>query len=107
MATLRLMRTALPGVFSMHRADAYRLLALELEFWRALPPNQLIQRVGAPPARRVEQVDDQEVILETNATWTNAKQEAVFVKAVAYGASHWQNERVEEVTVVKVTHELP
>ena len=87
----------------MNRADAYKLLARELESWRLLPQVELTRRVGLAPIRSSSEVAGEELLVGVCARWDNAAQDAVRVDAVAYGPNHLRTERLEESITVQLT----
>jgi hypothetical protein len=80
----------------MKRANAYGVVARELDSWRALPADELRKHVGAPPRVRVIEMDDEPVSIEVSVSWTDKSQTRVRVEAVANGPSTWRMERVIE-----------
>jgi hypothetical protein len=80
----------------MRRANAYGVVARELDLWRGLATDELLRHIGAPPRVRVIDLDGEPVSIETSVTWTDESQTRVRVQAVANGPSAWRMERVVE-----------
>lgn len=86
----------------MKRASAYAVLASELEAFRLLPWQMLVEHVSTGPTSRTVDVEGEELQLEIRVSKATTRQQAVKVTAVAFGPSHLQMERLEEsVTLAK------
>ena len=79
-----------------YRAHGYAALAEALQSWSDLPLGELLSRIDSPAILSVVQIEGQEIALDLSATWVSSKHDAICVRGVASGPSHWQIERIEE-----------
>lgn len=84
-----------------NRADAYAVLAAELEKYRAHAGDRLAALVGTT-SRKVLTVGKDECLVEVKAEWTSPKMSSVKLTAVVYGPSHLMTERYEEALTLPV-----
>lgn len=89
----------------MHRADAYAVLARELQTWQQRPYNQVAALVDQPPSETLVQVGQETVTIRASIRWANRKKGTVRVELTADGPSCWRLERLEESIVI--TPDLP
>jgi len=85
----------------MNRANAYTVLAAELETYRELPGDALAALVGVTQCKVVP-IDEGDCSVEVQVQWVTPKQSSVRVTAIAYGPSHLMTERYEEALTLPV-----
>ena len=86
----------------MDHHGAYAALAGELEKYRRMPFDQLVDRVGGAPAMTSVPVGSEVIEVEVRIRWAGPAPGDVRVEAVAYGPSCWRLERLEEAITVPV-----
>ena len=87
----------------MNRAEAYAVVADELERWRRLPFAELARHVGGCPIQRSEALGAEMIEIEVRVRWGDSTRRTVRVEAVANGPSCWNLERLEESIIVSST----
>jgi hypothetical protein len=85
----------------MNRMDAYAMLAVELESWRRIRYADLAALIGKQPIATTAMSGSELIDIEVSIHWTNEKQRAIRIHAIAYGPSCWTLERFEEAIVVR------
>jgi hypothetical protein len=89
-------------VRTMHKAQAYEVLSRELQRWSSMPVAELVAHAAKPVSARFEAVGTEEIEVEVAVSWFDEEHEFIRVTARAFGASHWQTERLEESVRVRV-----
>ena len=77
------------------------MLAAELERWRSLPRTEIAARAEAPAVAAWMETGDGMICIEVRIRWSGERRRQLRVEAVAYGASHWKLERLEEAIVLE------
>jgi hypothetical protein len=92
------------GAAGMKRASAYGVVARELEQWRCLASDVLLEHVDAPPVIRVIEIASEPVSIEVLVSWRDESRTHLRVKVTANGPSTWRMERVVEHIDLAVAH---
>ena len=90
----------------MHSADAYAVLAKELEAVRLLSVPDLIALTGGSPIARALDIGGEPVDLETVMTWTDAAHTSIRVTAHLRGPSTWHHQHVQEAISIAVPADI-
>ena len=79
---------------------AYAVVSRQLHALQTLSQPELRLLVGTPLCTHAVPTPDGEISVEVGVRWKDAKHNAIEIFGVAYGASHWHTERVEESMTV-------
>lgn len=71
----------------MDRHAVYTLLAAELERWRSLPYETLIEHIGAGPTAQTVELSGEAISVEIVVRWQNAATGAIRIEATGNGPS--------------------
>jgi hypothetical protein len=85
----------------MKRADAYALLADELQRWQRMPYRDLVAQIDAAPPSTSAAIGPESIEIQVCARWADPGRNAIRVEAIANGPSHWRLERLIESVVVR------
>ena len=80
----------------MQSADAYAVLAKELEDLRSVPLADLMPLLDGPPATRSFLMGGELVDLETSLTWADIAHTAIVATAHLRGPSTWHHQHMQE-----------
>ncbi len=83
----------------MDRAEAFRVLAFELNQLAAMPFEALTAMVGVSTQRFV-QIGACEAELEIRVSWKDHERRCVELRGKIHGPSCWRTERMESTVVV-------
>ena len=87
----------------MHSADAYAVLAKELETVRLLSVSDLIALIGRSPIARALDIGGEPVDLETAVTWIDAAHTSIRMTAHLRGPSTWHHQHMQEAISIPCT----
>ena len=86
----------------MHSADAYIVLAKELEAVRLLSVPDLVALAGKSPIARALDIGGEPVDLETVMTWIDAAHTSIRVTAHLRGPNTWHHQHLQEAVSIPV-----
>jgi hypothetical protein len=84
----------------LNRDKAYSVLAQELERFRRLPREDLIQCISGPTIEQTKWDGAEPLTIEIRVEWADTMEGAIRIRATSNGPSWWRLERLEETVLV-------